>query len=1337
MNTYLDFESINLSAYPPISNVYFNILTSQNPVPITPNPTSSPTTTPTVTPTLTLTNTPNQPIINVTTNNQIITALSSNFILVVSNSATNFTFITNPGRQVTFYNNFDITDINNCYLSAYNFINTSISNNPIYVTNYATISTNVNIFYTFYYSSTGSAIINVSYLNTAPTPTPTKTSTPTTTPTKTITPSVTKTFTPSVTPTKTSTNTPTNTPTVTPTNTASATPTNTPTNTITSTPTVTPTNTPTNTPTITTSSTILLRQQAQDEVAIIYNQNSADSITIANYYKNNRPYFDLVRTVGLDIPLAIYPARIETNGNVFCVSGCDIDSPYEGCRKYDFISNSLAASNIRDVLSAYKNTYPSTKYFVFMIDVPTFTVPNTAFNVPAISGNQVPTLSTNVTGIVRDATGITPFYITGALSGDCIAYIDKLKTAISEGLNLTKNRDRIYVEDSWGAGFDSFNYYQSPELNTSLSANTIYRSGGPNPRTSGLQLTGIFLNQSAVWPYNTGNIPVSSLAIWGSWGFNGRRIQPPYTYVDSLSINSWYLNPESPGKLTFTGSDTGWYYVHMMESWCGSPNGGSYGFFGGGSFVGNRSWGAFPASYSGIKDFNAFKSSSEYAQGLRPIRHSCYTQYFAKSAFGGINYDKTPIIFVGNTSEPGYPGSVSNSNWFQDWCDGKTAYETVTANITNSWRMLAVGDPLVKITKFTSPTPTPTITRTNTPTPSITPSFTPTNSSTPDVTPTPSITPTITPSPFGTPTATPTPTITPTITPTNLPFTLTVAGGFATLNSQYGLYDGTYTFYPSANYPNGIPQYRQTKGLITNIAYYSTFGGLNRWVFTDSGWQPETEYVSRLSGSSQYFPSYGRYESWFTWIQDAYVEPGSASYSYFLSSNTIADGTYSRYITGGNGPENVYRYRRYNTLMGYIDLVYSYTLQTWVISAEAAGLLYYNTLTGSSNYSGNVVGYNSFIPPLSGLYITADQSVTDVIVLTALSGSFVPTPTPTPTRTPTITPTQTPTPTVTPTNTVTPTITPSVTPTLPINGVLFNKSSFIGTVNEPYLSALNSAVDRWNNFIQINPSVVQGIRSFDPAFGGISLNTYSLSNLGEFSYIAACGVSSYVDLQTGGPGVQFCTYKFDLFVNSYFAPNAAPYNYTQQDWVNILTHELGHALGIGIYWSPSLSSAGAIPPANFFLSGDAYKGCRNAYSSIISSSRPLIPLEQSGGSGTSSAHWENDYRSSSFTGANGQDYPGLQNEIMVGFYSKNINFVISNLSLSSLIDFGYQEKNPGANEGIPTLIINNSLLPTNLDIETSSGDIIKYNCDCKSPSLSEKIAVINLQTGEIDLSPVN
>jgi hypothetical protein len=248
------------------------------------------------------------------------------------------------------------------------------------------------------------------------------------------------------------------------------------------------------------------------------------------------------------------------------------------------------------------------------------------------------------------------------------------------------------------------------------------------------------------------------------------------------------------------------------------------------------------------------------------------------------------------------------------------------------------------------------------------------------------------------------------------------------------------------------------------------------------------------------------------------------------------------------------------------------------------------------------------------------------------------------------------------------------------DNILFDTSSFVGTVPEPYLTALNAAVARWSTYIKFNPSVVASIRAnINPNWNGIRINTYNTINDSQ-SYIAACGVSQYIDIQSGG-GVKFNTYTFNLFVNLYYATIFNP-----TDWANIMTHELGHALGIGIYWGSFFQPGGAVPPSDFFLSSTAYSSAGGAYNSILGSTRPKISLENEGGGGTASSHWENNFRPSSAAGSEGFNYPGLQNELMVGFYSASTNFVISNLSIKTLVDFGYFEKNVGANEGTPTLV---------------------------------------------------
>ena len=343
-------------------------------------------------------------------------------------------------------------------------------------------------------------------------------------------------------------------------------------------------------------------------------------------------------------------------------------------------------------------------------------------------------------------------------------------------------------------------------------------------------------------------------------------------------------------------------------------------------------------------------------------------------------------------------------------------------------------------------------------------------------------------------------------------------------------------------------------------------------------------------------------------------------------------------------------------------------------------------------------------------------------------------PVPTPSITPSQTATVTPTPSITPTSTVTPTVTPTLTPTktptptptvTPTNNntiILFDKSSFVGVVPEPYLTALNAAVDRWSQFIKIDPSVVALQRAIDPTWNGIRIYSYS-TIFSSTSYIAACGPYHYIDYSIDSK-VKFSTSDFRLFVNLYYANIYSP-----TDWANIMTHELGHALGIGIYWRSEFAYLGVVPPSNNFLEGSAYPAISSAYVDILGAFKPKIALESSGLGGTNSAHWENDFRSSSAPGSLGYNYPGLVNELMDGFYDRFQTFVISDMCMKTLVHFGYQEKTPGANEGIPTLA--NSLIPQAL-MPVLPTPSVKFNCSCSSVvGTPTNLASFDYKTGEI------
>jgi hypothetical protein len=331
-----------------------------------------------------------------------------------------------------------------------------------------------------------------------------------------------------------------------------------------------------------------------------------------------------------------------------------------------------------------------------------------------------------------------------------------------------------------------------------------------------------------------------------------------------------------------------------------------------------------------------------------------------------------------------------------------------------------------------------------------------------------------------------------------------------------------------------------------------------------------------------------------------------------------------------------------------------------------------------------------------------------------------PTPTPTKTPGPTATPTKTPTPTPTktpgPTATKTPTPTPTKTPT-PRNS-LFDKSSWQSKVPAPYLNYLNQAADRWAVFVKYNPSAFTAIQGLFPGWNGLRIKDdfpgpapVTIYNDPTSDTIASCGMYKYVDFSSG---VGFNSVNFFLEINSRWELIFSP-----TDWVNLMTHELGHALGIGLFWDTFFQPEGAVPPANFFLDGSAYTNAQTAYNNITGNTRVKIPLENTGGSGTASGHWEDNFRPASATGSLGVSYPGLSNELMVGYYFAGLNSVLSRLSIKTLVDFNYQEVNPGTSEGNPATV--NSFVSPNL---------IKLNCNHKNTMQKMvRIATIEKSTG--------
>jgi hypothetical protein len=76
---------------------------------------------------------------------------------------------------------------------------------------------------------------------------------------------------------------------------------------------------------------------------------------------------------------------------------------------------------------------------------------------------------------------------------------------------------------------------------------------------------------------------------------------------------------------------------------------------------------------------------------------------------------------------------------------------------------------------------------------------------------------------------------------------------------------------------------------------------------------------------------------------------------------------------------------------------------------------------------------------------------------------------------------------------------------------------------------------------------------------------------------------------------------------------------------------------------------------------------------------------------------------------------------MVGYFRPNVTFVISQLTIKTLVDFGWQEINPGASEGNPTLKLNSSALAPEI------GDVHKCGFDkIKNKIIPQQIGTVGL-----------
>lgn len=279
------------------------------------------------------------------------------------------------------------------------------------------------------------------------------------------------------------------------------------------------------------------------------------------------------------------------------------------------------------------------------------------------------------------------------------------------------------------------------------------------------------------------------------------------------------------------------------------------------------------------------------------------------------------------------------------------------------------------------------------------------------------------------------------------------------------------------------------------------------------------------------------------------------------------------------------------------------------------------------------------------------------------------------------------------------------------NAILFDPNSWANSVSSPFKTWLDIAADQWKALVKYDQNIIDNIRSsIDPSWNGCALVSYSEINDPSAGFVAACGPLSSINIIDNDPvDIKYNALTFQLIINTYYYNNPS-IPLSSNDWIGVMRHELGHALGIGTLWNVTVPN---------FLDGGLYNNSISAYNNIIgepSSSRLLVPVEDSGSIGTAGVHWENNYRGDTYANGNGFVYPSCNFDVMVGYITLGSPKNISNLSKQFLIDIGY------ASNGFPAVVISPSAT-----IETSSQTTINNLCGCHDHCChNENLGTINL-----------
>ena len=202
---------------------------------------------------------------------------------------------------------------------------------------------------------------------------------------------------------------------------------------------------------------------------------------------------------------------------------------------------------------------------------------------------------------------------------------------------------------------------------------------------------------------------------------------------------------------------------------------------------------------------------------------------------------------------------------------------------------------------------------------------------------------------------------------------------------------------------------------------------------------------------------------------------------------------------------------------------------------------------------------------------------------------------------------------------------------------------FLGGLNTAQKNAFKAAADRWATVIVGD---LPSVRVDGEVIDDLLILAQGTDIDGPRGILGQAGPTHIRPASAG-------KYKF-LPVKGTMSFDTADLKAMQQDGTlkDVITHEMGHVIGVGTIWERKGLLKDAGQPTVRFVG----KNARKEFGKLKKSKAADVPVENTGGPGTADGHW----RESVF-----------RNELMSGFIAAPNN-PLSRLTVASLLDMGYE-----------------------------------------------------------------